>query len=153
MSVALESLMHELPIGAPAPRAGGGLLSFLLIGGGAAAGFVLASSALIVLLPKVEAWMVSAACYAAFIVPVYLLHRRFTFASEVAHVHALPRYMAVQGVALLLATMFGFVFHGTLGLPSLPAALLVISVTSGLNYLVLKGWAFAFARTLKSVAA
>lgn len=152
MNVALESLMREPPLRSPRP-AGGGITSFLLIGGGAAASFVALSSALVGLLPMVEAWIINAACYAAYIVPVYLLHRRFTFASDVGHLQALPRYAAVQGMALLLATLFGYVFHGTMGLPSLPAAILVIALTSGVNYLVLKGWAFAAARRFESVPA
>lgn len=147
MNVALESLMSEPP---PGVRSGGGLLSFILIGGGAAASFVVLSSFLIMLLPMVEAWIVSAICYGAYIVPVYLLHRRFTFASDADHWRALPRYVAVQCMALLLATLFGYVFHGTMGLPSLPAAILVIALTSGMNYLVLKGWAFAFVARFES---
>jgi putative flippase GtrA len=146
MSVALESLMREPPALQPSNQAGGGgVVSFLLIGGGAAASFVVLSSLLVALLPMVEAWIISAACYGTYIVPVYLLHRRFTFVSDVGHRQALPRYAAVQGMALLLATLFGYVFHRTMGLPSLPAAMLVVALTSGVNYLVLKGWAFAVA--------
>lgn len=153
MSFALESLMRAPPSTPWVERRGGGMISFLLIGGGAAASFVVLSSVLVGLLPMFDAWMVSAACYAAYIVPVYLLHRRFTFASDVAHRHALPRYMVVQAMALALATLFGFVFYGVMALPSLPAAMLVIGLTSGVNYLVLKSWAFAFERRLETAAA
>lgn len=153
MSVALESLMREPPQMRATERSGGGLVSFLLIGGGAAGSFVILSSLMVALLPMVEGWIVSAACYAVFILPVYLLHRRFTFASDAAHWQALPRYVAVQMMALALAALFSFVFHGTLALPSLPAAMLVIALTSGVNYLVLKGWAFAFASRLETVPA
>lgn len=126
---------------------------FLAIGAGAALGFVVVSSILTALTDGPPDWVVSAMCYAGFILPVYLLHRRFTFASDVEHRLALPRYAAVQLIALLLATLFGYVFHGTMGLPSLPAAVLVIALTSGVNYLVLKGWAFAAARRFESVPA
>lgn len=153
MSLALESLMRDAPMPPDAERRGGGVWSFVLIGGGAAASFVALSSALVALLPRVDGWMVNAACYAAFIVPVYLLHRRFTFASDAEHWRALPRYFAVQMLALLLATLFGFVLYGTMALPSLPAAVLVIVLTSGVNYLVLKGWAFAFERRLETATA
>lgn len=153
MNVALQSLMPESPAAHAERKFGGGLFSFIVIGGGAAVSFVVLSSVLVALLPMVEAWVVSAACYAAYIVPVYLLHRRFTFASDVDHWQALPRYVAVQFMALLLATLFGYVFHGAMGLPSLPAAVLVIALTSGVNYMVLKGWAFALARRFESVAA
>lgn len=151
MNAALESLMREAPPRPNAERAEGGVLSFLLIGAGAAIGFVILSTLLVGLLPAVESWAVSSACYAAFILPVYLLHRRFTFASDVAHRRALPRYVFVQAMALTLASLFSFVFHGTLAMPSLPAAMLVIALTSGINYLVLKGWAFAFERPLEAV--
>ena len=148
MSAALVSLMRDPPPLVPTERQGGGIVSFVLIGGGAALGFVLLSSLMVILLPATEAWVVSAACYAGFIVPVYLLHRRFTFASDASHWQALPRYFAVQLMALLLATLFGYVFHGTLALPSLPAAVLVTVLTSGVNFVVLKSWAFAFERRL-----
>jgi len=153
MNVALQSLMPEMPHARVERRARGGLLSFIGIGGAAAASFVIVSSVLVAILPMIEGWIISAACYAAFIVPVYLLHRRYSFASDVAHGQGLPRYVAVQMVALLLATLFGYVFHGSMGLPSLPSAVLVIVLTSGVNYLVLKGWAFAAARRTESVAA
>lgn len=152
MNAALESLTREQPTTLPLRR-GGGLLSFVLIGGGAAASFVALSSVAVARLPMVDAWIISATCYAAYIVPVYLLHRRFTFASDAAHRQALPRYVTVQIMALLLATVFGYVFHGRLGLPSVTAAVLVIALTSGVNYVVLKGWAFAHARRRESLAA
>lgn len=124
----------------------GGIVSFLLIGAGAALGFVVLSGLLVGLVPSQHAWIVIAACYASFILPVYWLHRRFTFVSEVRHLRAMPRYLAVQAMALVLATVFSFVFHGTLALPSLPSAMLVIVLTSGVNYMILKSWAFVEAR-------
>ncbi|MBJ3783300.1 GtrA family protein [Devosia sediminis] len=153
MSTALESLMRDPPPSDAGRRQGGGIASFVLIGGGAAVGFVVLSSVLIGMLSDTEAWIVSAICYASFILPVYLLHRRFTFASEAAHWQALPRYVVVQVMALLLASIFGFVFHGTLALPSLPAAVLVTALTSGVNFLVLKSWAFAFERPYEAATA
>ena len=142
MSAALHSLMR----GAPEPGDGGGslgaLLRFVAIGASGARGFVLLSSVMISLHTGIEDWIVNTACYAALIVPVYLLHRRFSFGSEAAHGYALPRYMAVQGMALVLAALFSFVAHGVLTLPTLAASLLVISLTSGINFLVLRSWAF-----------
>jgi putative flippase GtrA len=152
MSAALESLMRQ-PETVIRPRDAGGLVSFALIGGGAALTFVLVSSALVELFPGVDSWLISSLCYGASILPVYLLHRRFTFRSDAAHRTALPRYVAVQAMALLLATLFGYLLYGALALPSLPAALLVIALTSGVNYVVLKGWAFAFERSPAIAAA
>lgn len=152
MNVALHSLMSE-PLPRKAAEPGGGPVAFLLVGGSAAAGFVVLSSVMVTLLPMVEAWLVSTACYAACIVPVYFLHRHFTFASDVAHGRALPRYVAVQIMAVLLASVFSFIFHSALELPSLVAAILVTGLTSGVNYLVLKSWAFAFERGAEVSAA
>ena len=146
MSAALESLMRVPPSLADSEANARGLGAFLLVGAAAALGFVATSSLAVMLLPHVESWVVSAVCYAAFIAPVYLLHRRFSFRSRVAHGLALPRYVAVQGMALALAALFSYLFHDVLGLPGLPAALLVIALTSGANYMVLKGWAFATSR-------
>lgn len=153
MSVALESLMHVHPKPEASRQAGGGVLVFFVIGAGAAASFVVVSTALIWALPMVDSWLVSTFCYAGFIVPVYLLHRRFTFGSEVRHMQALPRYVAVQMMALALATLFSFLLHGTFTLPSLMAAVLVIALTSGVNYLVLRAWAFGRARRLETLPA
>jgi len=153
MSIALESLMRTQPDEARMRSNGGGILMFIAIGALAALGFVVLSTALIWALPMVDSWLISTLCYAAFIVPVYLLHRRFTFASDVDHLHALPRYAVVQVMALALATAFSFLLHGTLSLPSLAAAILVISLTSGVNYLVLRSWAFGRSARVETVPA
>jgi putative flippase GtrA len=114
---------------------------------------VVLSGMMISLHTGIEDWIVNTACYAALIIPVYLLHRRFSFQSEASHRQALPRYMAVQGMALVLAALFSFVVHGVLTLPTLAASLLVISLTSGINFLVLRSWAFARGRPFQAVPA
>jgi putative flippase GtrA len=116
-----------------------------VIGGAAAVAFVGVSSAAIALFDTLPAWLVSSLCYAAFIVPVYLLHRRYSFQSGVEHARALPRYVAVQLCGLALATVFSFVAYGVVGLPTLTAAIVVIALTSGINFLVLRRWAFGSA--------
>lgn len=119
------------------------LFVFAAIGGGAALSYVVLSGWLVGQVTAVPGWVVSALCYAAFIVPVYLLHRRFTFHSDVRHVEALPRYVAVQLSALLLATVFSYLCYAVLGVSSWLAAMLVIGLTSAVNFVVLKLWAFA----------
>jgi putative flippase GtrA len=146
MSAALNSLMQIGRKPREVHEAESDLLSFIAIGGGAALAYVLVSALAVSALPFVESWKVSAACYAAFIVPVYLLHRRHSFRSEAQHRVALPRYLAVQMLAILLASVFAYVFHGRMELPSIPAAILVTGLTSGINFLILRGWAFALAR-------
>lgn len=95
MSAALQSLMPDVP---PARRDAplfGGLIAFIGIGAAGAAAFVVLSTAMIWLDTGFADWMVNTACYASLILPVYLLHRRYSFASDAPHVQALPRYMAV----------------------------------------------------------
>jgi putative flippase GtrA len=135
--------MRDSALEARPVSAGAQLLSFLIIGGGAALAFMLFSTLAIALLPGPPRWVVSSGCYALFIVPVYLLHRRFSFRSDAPHSRALPRYVTVQICGLALAAAFSFVAYGVLGLPSLVAAALVIGLTSGVNFMILRLWAFA----------
>lgn len=143
MSAALQSLMRVVPPVETRAPLFGGMLAFLTIGGCGAAAFVILSSMMVWLTPGIAAWSVNTACYAALIVPVYLMHRRFSFQSDVSHWQALPRYMSVQGMALVLAALFSYVVHGVLNLPTVFASMLVITLTSGVNFMVLRSWAFA----------
>ena len=146
MSAALESLMRDVPPARPDTPLFGGLLAFITIGAAGAAAFVVLSTAMIWLDTGFADWVVNTACYAALIVPVYLLHRRFSFDSDAPHRRALPRYLAVQCMALLLAAAFSFVVHGVLAMPTIFASMLVIALTSGVNFMVLRSWAFARAQ-------
>ena len=144
MRSSLESLMREPATALRSPVLGQ-LLSFVAIGGVAAVSFVGLSTAAVSLASGLPAWLVSALCYAAFIVPVYLLHRRFSFRSEASHARALPRYVAVQLCGLALATGFSWLAYGVAGLPTAIAAMLVIGLTSGVNFVILRLWAFSTA--------
>jgi putative flippase GtrA len=143
MSAALQSLMR----GTQPDHAGRGVLDglvrFIGIGAAGALAFVVLSSMVIWMDTGLADWMVNTACYACLIIPVYLLHRRFSFRSDAAHRRAFPRYFAVQGMALVLAALFSFVVHGMLMLPTVAASMLVITLTSGINFVVLRSWAFA----------
>ena len=141
MSAALQSLMRDVPAPSNVPLFSG-LLAFLVVGGSGAVAFVVLSSIMIWADTGFENWWINTACYAALIVPVYLLHRRYSFDSDASHWQALPRYMAVQGMALVLAAVFSFVIHGVLDLPTVLASMLVIVLTSGVNFMVLRSWAF-----------
>ena len=146
MSAALHSLMRDVPPSRARAPLFGGLIAFITIGAAGAAAFVALSTAMIWLDTGIADWVVNAACYAALIVPVYTMHRRFSFDSDAPHSQALPRYMAVQGMALLLAALFSFVVHGVLAVPTVVASILVIALTSGVNFMVLRSWAFARAQ-------
>ena len=143
MSVSLESLMRDTIVDAPRPSFAVELVSFILVGGIAAGCFVLLSMAMIGLGTGLPAWIVSSGCYGLMIVPVYLAHRRFSFRSDTPHSVALPRYVMVQLSALGLAALFSFVFYSLLGFDTAMAALLVAGLTAGVNFVVLRVWAFA----------
>lgn len=128
------------------PSAAGQIAAFVMVGGTAAICFAGLSSLLINLHTGAPDWVVSVVCYAAFIVPVYLAHRRLSFRSAAPHAMALPRYIAVQMLALMLAAMLSFVFYDVFRVQALAAALLVIGLTSALNFMILRAWAFAVAR-------
>lgn len=143
MSISLQSLMRDTALDTPRPTLLAELLSFLLVGAGAALCFMGLSMLMIGLRTGIPDWIVSAFCYALFIVPVYLAHRRVSFRSDVPHAVALPRYVAVQLSALCLAALFSFVCYTLLGMQTAIAAFVVIVLTSGVNFIVLKLWAFA----------
>jgi len=146
VSISLESLMRDSAIDGPRPSATTELLSFLVVGGTAAACFAGLSAVMIDSRTGMPDWVVSALCYVAMIFPAYLAHRRFSFRSKAPHGVALPRYVAVQMSAIVLATIFSFVCYGIFGMPTLAAALVVTVLTSGVNFVVLRFWAFAIAR-------
>lgn len=143
MSHSLESLMREQLASEARPSLAGSLFAFIGIGGSAALTFTLVSAAAVTAVQSLPAWLVSSICYAAFIVPVYLLHRRYSFRSDAAHRQALPRYVAVQLGNLVLATCFSWIVYNALGLPALGAAFIVTLLTAGISFVVLRSWAFA----------
>ena len=146
MSAALASLMRDIPRSQPNPPLFSGLIAFICVGVAGVSAFVVLSAAVIWLNTGIAPWIINTICYGVLIVPVYLLHRRYSFQSDAAHSQALPRYIAVQAMALLLAALFSFVIDGTMQLPTMLASTLVIALTSGVNFMVLRSWAFARAQ-------
>jgi putative flippase GtrA len=143
MSISLESLMRDPAAVERRPAALMQLISFLVIGVVAALLYVGLSVLMVGLKTGVPDWIVSAACYAVFIVPVYLAHRYFSFRSDAPHAIALPRYVVVQVSALCLAALFSYICYQLLGMHSALAAFLVIGLTSAVNFVLLKAWAFS----------
>jgi putative flippase GtrA len=121
-------------------------LSFAVIGGSAAALFVALSTLMVELPTSAPDWLLSSICYAFFILPVYLAHRRFSFRSEAPHRHALPRYIVIQIFGLILATVFSYVCYGVFQMPTLSAAVVVVALTSGINFAIVRMWAFTEGR-------
>jgi putative flippase GtrA len=142
MSVALESLVPD-PLAGPEERSAlEELFAFALVGGSGAVAFVLLSTLVVGAPWGPPKWIGSVFCYAVLILPVYLAHRRFTFRTDALHRHAFPRYAGVQVGSLALASLFSYVVYGVIGLPTLPASMIVTGLTSAVSFLVLKFWAF-----------
>lgn len=143
MNAALESLMPD-ECGQVAGRGPlGDLVAFVLVGGGGALAYVVLTTLMTGAGLPWPRWVTGAACYAALVLPVYLLHRRFSFRSDARHREALPRYVAVQAMAVGLAALFSWLFYTVFGVPSLFGAALVIVLIAAVNFVVLRLWAFA----------
>ncbi len=141
MSAALESLMRQT-LAPREQRTDRGMVSFLAFGALATAGFIGLSSLVHAIWPMAEGWGPEAACIGAVLLPAYILHRRFSFHAHTAHRQALPRYALVQAMVLAVAFLFSVIVHGEVALPGLQTALLVMALTSGINFMLLKSWVF-----------
>lgn len=118
------------------------VLRFLAVGSSGAIAFVVLSTLVIGLRTGLPAWVASGLCYAALVPVVYMLHRRFSFDSPAPHTAAFPRYVAVQVSSVLLASLFSYIAYGTFRLPPPLASILVTGLVSGVNFVVLRIWAF-----------
>lgn len=143
MSLSLESLMRDALEQTSERPVATELVWFLAVGGGATLALAAVTTAMISLRTGLPDWVMAALCYAAFIGPVYLLHRRLSFRSEVAHGQAFPRYAAVQVSAIGLVSLFSWLCYSVLGIGTAVGSLIVLGVTAGVNFAVLKLWAFA----------
>jgi len=143
MSMSLESLMRDSLEQTSARPVTSELGWFVLVGGGAALALAAVTTAMISLRTGVPDWTMAALCYAAFIGPVYLLHRWLSFRSDAAHGQAFPRYVAVQLSAIALVSLFSFVGYSVLGMETAIGSIIVLGVTAGVNFAVLRLWAFA----------
>lgn len=143
MSASLESLMRDSLEQTSERPVTTELAWFLLVGGGAALALAAVTTMMISLRTGLPDWVMGALCYAAFIGPVYLLHRRLSFRSDAAHGQAFPRYAAVQLSAIALVSVFSWLCYTVLGFSSLIGAAIVLGLTAGVNFAVLRLWAFA----------
>jgi len=77
----------------------------------------------------------------------YQLNRVYTFRSEAAHLHALPRFFAIASVGLLLnAAVLGFMVS-MLGLHYMLGQIIATAVTLVWNFLANRTWTFAEAKS------
>lgn len=143
MNAALESLMPD-DGGVDAGRGPlGDLMAFVLVGVGALLAYVVLTTLLVGLNLPWPNWVMGAGCYVALVLPAYLLHRRFSFRSDAQHRVALPRYVAVQTLAVGLAALFSWLFYAVFGMGTVFGSVLLIVLVSAVNFAVLRLWAFA----------
>lgn len=143
MSLSLESLMRDSLEQVHVRPVATELGWFVLVGGGAALALAAVTTAMISLRTGVPDWLMGALCYAAFVVPVYLLHRRVSFRSTAAHRQAFPRYLAVQLSAIALVSVFSWLCYTVLGIETAIGSVIVLGLTAAVNFVVLRLWAFA----------
>jgi putative flippase GtrA len=127
----------------PHNAAGSTLIPFILVGGSGVLGYAALSTLLLALPTGWPDWFSGGLAYALMILPVYLAHRRFSFRSDAPHRVALPRYVAVQGMAIALAAALSHIAYDLLHLPSAAGSLAVSVLTAGFTFVVLRLWAFA----------
>lgn len=119
------------------------LFAYVFVGGTAALLYVFASKFLLGLNLPLADWLVGGLLYGAFVPLVYLAHRLISFRSDAPHAYALPRYVAVQAAALMVASGMSFLAYHVLDLQAGLGSALVIFVTSAFSFVALRGWAFA----------
>lgn len=135
--------MADIPHSSARRAAARDLFAYLFVGGGAALAYVFASKFVLGLNLPVADWLVGGLLYGAFVPIVYLAHRLISFRSEAPHSYALPRYLAVQAGALLVASGMSYVVYHVLNLQPGIGSAIVIVASSGFSFVALRGWAFA----------
>jgi putative flippase GtrA len=115
-------------------------LAFLTVGGLSCLGYLILASALHIfgLSPSVS----STVAYAVCVPPGYLGQRWHTFRSTQPHSVAAVRYVAAQGVGLVVATSATFVSSTVLFFPATLAFLLAAMIAAVATYLIQKFWVF-----------
>ncbi|MBU1174291.1 MAG: hypothetical protein KKH72_02730 [Alphaproteobacteria bacterium] len=121
----------------------GALVRFVVIGVGALLAYAGLEQSFVPAFPEIAAWQMRFLLAASLLVPVYQVHLRFCFSAEMPHLRTLSRYAAVQMAVVALAALFSQLAHGVVGLPHLTTVMLVFVATAGVNFSVLKVWAFS----------
>lgn len=143
MSVSLQSLMFDTAVSRPKPSLLTQLITFLAIGTVAAGAYVWLCTVVASWQTGAPEWLTNSICYTLFLLPAYLAHRRYSFRSDAPHQRALPRYTIVQVVSIVLTALFSYVSYNMLGMETAIGAFVVLCVTAGVKFVVLRAWAFA----------
>lgn len=123
------------------PAAALRLLRFLAVGGSAAGLYVVMSTGLVELL-QWRPWAASLLSYGISIPTAYIAQKRFTFASSCGHIVALPRYVALQIVGMIIAAAVAEALSSLSFLTPPLVFLLTVGAVAGITYLVMSRWIF-----------
>lgn len=119
------------------------LISFIGVGAAGTLAYVVVST-MLAETTHWPHWAISLVTYALLIPIVYRTQHGFAFRAQTPHRTAFPRYVSVQAVGLILATLLPIVMSWLwTGLPSLMVFLTVASIIAVVNFLLLSLWAFA----------
>jgi len=144
MSISLHSLMLDTtPAASARPSVWMQLATYLAIGGAAAGAYVWLCTLAVGLDAGIPAWASNAACYALFLIPAYLAHKRYSFQSDAPHRRALPRYLGVQVASIIATALFSYVSYSMWGMETAAGAFTALILTAGVKFIVLRTWAFA----------
>ena len=121
----------------------GRLAAFIGIGAGLGLIYALLEQGFVTAYPAVAPLEIQALLFASLLVPGYQLHRRICFASETPHFRAVMRYVTIQLGVLCLAGFFSQLAHGVTGMAHMTTVFLVFALTAGVNFTVLRTWAFS----------
>lgn len=120
----------------------GSILRFLIVGGSGAVAFVILTNIGLNLFPKLPKTLVSVCSYALLILPVYTLHRSFSFESNLPHKIALPKYVITQIISLCFNFSFSYLLFNVLHFPNFWGSVGITILTSVGSFIALKLWAF-----------
>jgi putative flippase GtrA len=119
---------------------------FVAVGGLSMVGFILVSTLALGANTGLPDWLVSSLCYAGFVGPAYLAHRRFAFRSAKSHSRALPRYVGVQVIATALASLLSVLASSVIGLPPLLGSVAIAGIVAANSFILSRFWVFAAKR-------
>ncbi len=91
----------------------------------------------------VAPFFASSSAYAICFITIYLVHRYWTFSSDVPHGQALPRYLVVQLACALLSGFIAYGLVALLGLKPFVMSVLTALAASAISYFATSMWVFA----------
>lgn len=119
------------------------LFRFVLVGASVALIYVIMCTFALHRFVQFPKPLVTFVCYCILILPTYLLHHGFSFKSGASHKKALPSYIIVQIIGMILNYIFSHIAFNWFHLPNLMGSAIITALTSITSFIILKLWTFA----------